>query len=178
MHHPLHAQSWRPLLSNAAHLFWTYSDIFDHIQTILGYIRTYSDIFRHIRTYLDIFGHIRTILEYIRTIFGHIRIIFGQIRTCSGIFGPHSDIMLDGPSMMPLGIRRRTSSVHACACFAYIYVCFCRVCCLPSPHTPIHKGGGAPRRLHKSGAAAFGGRPPLWIPLWMGVWGLSRILYT
>ena len=51
-------------------------------------------------------------------------------------------------SMMPLGIRRRTSSVHACACFAHIYVCFCRVCCLPSPHTPIHKG------IHK------GGRPP------------------
>ena len=84
-------------------------------------------------------------------IFGYIRTIFGHIRT---IFGPHSDSMMDGPSMKPLGIRRRTLSVHACACFAHVYVCFCRVCCLPSPHTPIHKGGGASRRLHK------GGRPP------------------
>jgi hypothetical protein len=37
---------------------------------------------------------------------------------------------------------------------------------LPSLPTPIHKGGGAKRRLHKGEAATFGGRFPLWIPLW------------
>ena len=43
----------------------------------------------------------------------------------------------------------------------------CCVSCLPSPHTPIHKG------IHKGGREApplcgGGRRPP---PLWMGVWG-------
>ena len=37
---------------------------------------------------------------------------------------------------------------------------FHAICCIGRPHTSIHKGGGASRRLHKGGRAAFGGLPP------------------
>ena len=56
---------------------------------------------------------------------------------------------------------------RTCLFFARL-ACFCCVCCPPSHPTPIHKGGGL-RPPPQRGAAAFGGRPPLWIPLWMGV---------
>ena len=45
-------------------------------------------------------------------------------------------------------------NIYILCTFMHIYACFCCVCCLPSPHTPIHKGGGLRPPLHK------GGRPP------------------
>ena len=58
--------------------------------------------------------------------------------------------------------------------YIYMYLCIlCCVSCLPRPQTPIHKGGGLRPPSQRGGAF---GPPPLWIPLWMGVWGLGRQL--
>ena len=62
-------------------------------------------------------------------------------------------------------MHQYTYSMHICW-----YVCMFLLC-LPPPQPP-YKGGGL-RPPPQRGAAAFGGRPPLWIPLYGG-WGGGR----
>ena len=45
----------------------------------------------------------------------------------------------------------------------------------PYPWRDPCRGGGASRRLHKGGAAAFGGRPALWIPLYGSLHGYGFV---
>ena len=56
-------------------------------------------------------------------------------------------------------IHKYTYSTHICWYVSMFLLC------LPPPQPP-YKGGGL-RPPPQRGAAAFGGRPPLWIPLWM-----------
>ena len=51
-----------------------------------------------------------------------------------------------------------------------IYACFAVFAASPAPpHPSIMEAAFG--RLHTGGRAAA--RPPVWIPLWMGVWGLG-----